>query len=93
VILHPRPAMRFQRQVSAARAVCSNPARTDLCGGRGVNSRPYRDCGRGERATVPPMPICAAFCLYVSRSPMSLITYEGPAAMQGLREQRGKICA
>ena len=26
-------------------------------GGRGVNSRPYRDCGRGERATVPPMPI------------------------------------
>src|SRR3974377_2082091 len=28
---------------------------TDLCGGRGVNSRPYRDCGRGEPA--PPMPI------------------------------------
>src|ERR1700676_1605396 len=22
-----------------------------------VNSRPYRDCGRGERATAPPMPM------------------------------------
>ena len=24
-------------------AVCSNPARTDLCGGRSGNQRPYRD--------------------------------------------------
>src|SRR5713101_6226736 len=47
----------LQRRVSAVRAVCSNPARTDLCGGRGVNSRPYRDCGRGQRATAAPMPI------------------------------------
>jgi hypothetical protein len=44
-------------QVSEVRAVCSNPARTDLCGGRGVNSRPYRDCGRGEQVTAPPIPI------------------------------------
>ncbi len=44
----PAPASchALQRQVSAVRAVCSNPARTDLCGGRGVNSRPYRDCDR-----------------------------------------------
>src|SRR5260370_19015539 len=55
----PAPASchALQRQVSAVRAVCSNPARTDLCGGREVNSRPYRDCGRGERATAPPIPI------------------------------------
>src|SRR6266481_4940303 len=55
----PAPASCYalQRQVSAVRAVCSNPARTDLCGGREVNSRPYRDCGRGEWATTPPMPI------------------------------------
>src|SRR5260370_37702913 len=55
----PAPASchALQRQVSAVRAVCSNPARTDLCGGRGVNSRPYRDCGRGERVTAAPTPI------------------------------------
>src|SRR5712692_5114983 len=37
----PKPALR--RQVSEVGAVCSNSARTDLCGGRGVNQRPYRD--------------------------------------------------
>ena len=33
----------LQRQVSEVGAVCSNSARTDLCGGRRVNRRPYRD--------------------------------------------------
>ena len=42
----PTSCHALQRQVSEVRAVCSNPARTDLCGGRGVNSRPYRDCDR-----------------------------------------------
>ena len=36
-----QPALR--RQASEVGAVCSNPARTDLCGGRWVNRRPYRD--------------------------------------------------
>src|SRR6266404_4915508 len=57
----PASCHALQRQVSAVRAVCSNPARTDLCGGREVNSRPYRDCGRGGRATVPPIPIVWLF--------------------------------
>src|SRR5712692_9023945 len=33
----------LRRQVSEVGAVCSNSARTDLCGGRWVNQRPYRD--------------------------------------------------
>ncbi len=33
----------LRRQVSEVGAVCSNAARTDLCGGRWVNQRPYRD--------------------------------------------------
>src|SRR5882762_6535960 len=36
------------------------------CGGREVNSRPYRDCGRGERATAPPMPIFRLFSCVTS---------------------------
>jgi hypothetical protein len=31
----PASCHALQRQVSEVRAVCSNPARTDLCGGRG----------------------------------------------------------
>jgi hypothetical protein len=41
----PASCRALQRQVSAVRAVCSNPA------------RPYRDCGRGEQVTAPPIPI------------------------------------
>jgi len=38
------------RQSSEVGAVCSSSARTDLCGGRRVNRRPYRD--KGLRAGV-----------------------------------------
>lgn len=31
------------RHIPEAGAVCGNPARTDLCGGRGVNLRSYRN--------------------------------------------------
>jgi hypothetical protein len=41
-VLHPYPNQRFALWL-AARAVCSNPARTDLCGGAAGNRRPYRD--------------------------------------------------
>ena|SRR6266849_4187203 len=33
----------LRRHTSKVGAVCSNSARTDLCGGRRVNRRPYRD--------------------------------------------------
>ena len=42
---HPSPLSQsaLRRQTSEVRAACSNPARADLCGGRQVNWRPYRD--------------------------------------------------
>src|ERR1035437_4057968 len=42
-LLGVREAIALRRQVSEVGAVCSNSARTDLCGGRWVNQRPYRD--------------------------------------------------
>jgi hypothetical protein len=53
----PTSCVALQRQVSEVRAVCSNPARTDRCGGPGVHPCPYRDCGRGQWVTTSPMPI------------------------------------
>jgi len=63
-ILHPRPAMRFNARY-LRKSRMQQSCRTDLCGGREVNSRPYRDCGRGERATAPLCPLLA-ICRLVS---------------------------
>src|SRR5712691_13186375 len=42
------PERALRRQISEVGAVCSNSACTDLCGGRWVNRRPYRDKGRSS---------------------------------------------
>src|SRR5580700_6012368 len=55
------PALR--RQTSAVGAVCSNPASTDLCGGRRVNWRPYRD----KRLLKPPWERSKEFLLAKSQ--------------------------
>ena len=39
-ILHPHPNVRFDAKSSEVGAVCSNPARTDLCGGRRATGVP-----------------------------------------------------
>src|SRR6267143_1673501 len=55
-----KPAVRNDRGDGGNVGIIRSPLRATVlpdCGGREVNSRPYRDCGRGERATAPPMPI------------------------------------
>ena len=49
VILHPRPAMCFNARYLRLRAVCSNPARTNLCGGRGLTRVPTATVGGASR--------------------------------------------
>ena len=45
-ILHPWPEKAIRRHAPKVGAVCLNWARTDLCGGRSENERPYRNVRR-----------------------------------------------
>src|SRR5439155_25450290 len=60
----PAPASCYalQRQVSAVRAVCSNPARTDLCGGARLTRVPTATVAGENERPFPPMPIFATNC-------------------------------